>query len=291
MAESPASEKLTGTEIIESILQGQQEGVWPLGSSVLVPCYFYVYLHPDDFQVMRAVVPRVREEARRALQKQLDRWNQEAQPPKWLDWLGVRGSERIVYEKTAPDWVVDFYPDQEDKIEKGEVVIYSELAEEARTEPGGGDRTVMITRRDGQGHTTSHRETVPSKDGEPARETGFASIRYTDETGSHEYRVEKEVTVIGRGGDKAIWIDLKLVTVPDVSREHCRIRRDPATGNFFLKDVSSLGTAIDGRRVASSLETTADGQRRDKNVEVPLPDTCRLTLGDVFHMEFRKVGA
>jgi hypothetical protein len=37
----------------------------------------------------------------------------------------------------------------------------------------------------------------------------------------------KNQIVIGRGG-RDYWTDLKLNTLPDVSREHVRLRREPA---------------------------------------------------------------
>ena len=72
-----------------------------------------------------------------------------------------------------------------------------------------------------------------------------AVIEYEDRGGHKTYRMTKNEIVVGRGG-RDYWTDLKLDTLPDVSREHFRLRRDPATGKFFLKDLSRLGTTIDG---------------------------------------------
>jgi predicted component of type VI protein secretion system len=79
--------------------------------------------------------------------------------------------------------------------------------------------------------------------------------------------------VVGRGG-RDYWTDLKLDTLPDVSREHCRLRRDATTGQFFLTDVSSLGTTIDGAKAAPQQET-------------PLPARARIGLAGVVYLEFR----
>ena len=75
--------------------------------------------------------------------------------------------------------------------------------------------------------------------------------------------------VVGRGG-VGYWVDVKLDTSADVSREHVRLRRDEPTGQFFLKDLSSLGTTVDGAAVPSSVEVV-EGRKRDKGIEVPLP--------------------
>src|SRR6185295_7302689 len=44
-------------------------------------------------------------------------------------------------------------------------------------------------------------------------------------------------------------VDVRIAASPDVSREHLRIRRDPASGAFFLIDLSTLGTTLNGRHV------------------------------------------
>jgi len=95
----------------------------------------------------------------------------------------------------------------------------------------------------------------------------------------------KNEIVVGRGG-RDYWTDLKLDTLPDVSREHFRLRRDPETGKFFLKDLSRLGTTIDGVAAPSSIEVTGT-EKRDRNVEAPVPDRARLGLAGVYFLEFR----
>ena len=97
----------------------------------------------------------------------------------------------------------------------------------------------------------------------------YATLAYEDNKGRQSYRMTKNQIVIGRGG-RDYWTDLTLETVPDVSREHIRLRRDPATGKFFVKDLSRLGTTIDGRKIPSSVEYAGD-EKKDKNLEVDLP--------------------
>ena len=80
-------------------------------------------------------------------------------------------------------------------------------------------------------------------------------------------------------------MDVKLDTSADVSREHLRLRRDEATSQFFLKDLSSLGTTVDGAPVPSSIEVV-EGRKRDKGVEVPLPARARIGLANVIVLEF-----
>jgi pSer/pThr/pTyr-binding forkhead associated (FHA) protein len=112
----------------------------------------------------------------------------------------------------------------------------------------------------------------------------YATLTYEDQRGRETYAITKNQVVIGRGG-VGYWVDLKLQTAPDVSREHARLRRDEATGQFFLKDVSTLGTTVDGQPVPTSVEV-AEGTRRDKNVEVPLPARARIGLAETVFLDF-----
>ena len=61
---------------------------------------------------------------------------------------------------------------------------------------------------------------------------------------------------------------------------------DPATGKFYLKDLSRLGTTIDGQKAPSSIEY-AGGEKRDKNLEVELPASAEICLADVVTLQFQ----
>jgi hypothetical protein len=113
----------------------------------------------------------------------------------------------------------------------------------------------------------------------------WAVIEYEDSGGRKTFRVTKEQIVVGRGG-RDYWTDLKLDTIPDVSREHFRLRRDAATGQFFLKDLSRLGTTINGERAPSSMEFD-NGEKRDRGIETPVPARARIGLADAIFLEFR----
>jgi hypothetical protein len=116
----------------------------------------------------------------------------------------------------------------------------------------------------------------------------YARIRYQDNTGTHVYEMTKNQIVIGRGGT-GYWIDLRLETLPDVSREHARLRRDETVGQFYLKDLSAYGTTINGQAVESSIEKVAD-KKVDRNIEVLLPPRAQIGLAGVLTLDFEAVG-
>src|SRR6516162_9458541 len=82
--------RISGQIIINELIRNMELGRLELGYSVLVPCVFSVYLHPDDFARIAAVQEIFKEDARRALSARLAEWN--ARPP-----LFRRGGPRKTY--------------------------------------------------------------------------------------------------------------------------------------------------------------------------------------------------
>ena len=65
----------TAREIILEIVRNMREGLEPLHYSTLPPAVFHVYLHPDDMERLRAIAPRIVDEARRALDAEVEALN------------------------------------------------------------------------------------------------------------------------------------------------------------------------------------------------------------------------
>jgi pSer/pThr/pTyr-binding forkhead associated (FHA) protein len=146
-----------------------------------------------------------------------------------------------------------------------------------------GERTRRITTiRSGQ-HTTARERTAGITREVPSGASA-ARIVYDDHAGHHSYDIVKDSVTIGRGG-VTYPVDVRIVSSVDVSREHARIRRDPATGRFFLIDLSSLGTTLNGRHVPRGFDE-ADGRKRENNIETPLPDAARIGLADTVYLDF-----
>ena len=66
---------------------------------------------------------------------------------------------------------------------------------------------------------------------------------------------------------------LALYTNDEVSREHLALRRDAATGQFFITDKSTNGDSIDGKRLK-------------KGAEEALPERAEIGVGDALTLSF-----
>ena len=287
---TPTPTSATARDVILEIVRNMKEGLEPLHYSVLPPAVYHVYLHPDDMERLRAIVPRIVEEARRALDAEVEALN----GPSIVERLKL--ARRAAPKVAAPDggWQIRILENTDDEVAAGDILIYSELALPVKAELGAGSMTRRIaTRKLGatQATTTAPAEArgVEATALEvPAPGDGaFAVIEYADNSGRKTFRMTKDEIVVGRGG-RDYWTDIKLDTLPDVSREHFRLRRDAASGSFFLKDLSRLGTTIDGQAAPSSIDFS-DGGKRDRNVEAPVPPHARIGLAGVVFLDFRSI--
>ena len=274
----------TAREIILEIVRNMRDGLEPLQYSTLAPAIYHVYLHADDMERLRGILPRIVDEARRALDAEMESLNRASIAEKMK--LARRGAPKIA----VPDggWQIRILENTDEDVSPGDITIYSELALPAKAELGAGSMTKRIATRRlaGVASTSQSYDPPPAAASAPPADAGaFAVIEYEDKSGRKTYQMTKDQIVVGRGG-RDYWTDLKLETLPDVSREHFRLRRDPASGQFFLKDLSRLGTTINGQKAPSSVEFEG-GDKRDLNLEAPVPARARIGLADVVFLEFR----
>lgn len=282
---------LSGREVILELLHNMRECGEQLYYSTLVPTAYEVYLHADDFRRLEGAKEAIARQARRALEEELTRLNREG----WLDQVRSRlGRPRRMREIGAgSSFSVAILADSDGTLAPGDVRVVSGLGS-ARSEFEGGKRTERIfttTRRkaaesgraslEGAGEVGEREPAVPAAD-------LLATLTWEDAEGTCTYRMEKPSLVIGRGG-AGYWVDVKLKTVPDISREHVRLRHDRTTGQFYIKDVSSLGTTVNGEPIPPSIERVGE-ERRDANVEVPLPARAVIGLAGRLFLEFRAEG-
>ena len=183
-------------------------------------------------------------------------------------------------EPLPEGWDIRFEPDADNEMAPGDIAVASELTLPPQADYAGSRTRRVTTMR--RGDQTSVSEAVM-----PAPATGpvLATLSFQDRRGPQRVAVTKPQVVVGRGG-VGYWVDVRLDTSPDVSREHVRLRRDETTGQFFLKDLSTLGTTLDGTPVPSSIEVV-EGRRRDTGVEVPLPARARIGLAGIIVIDFQ----
>jgi pSer/pThr/pTyr-binding forkhead associated (FHA) protein len=106
----------------------------------------------------------------------------------------------------------------------------------------------------------------------PAADNVLAEIRYEDDSGPQLYLMTQNEISIGRGGDD-VSVNVALYSNDEVSREHLRVRRDPAQGRFLIVDKSMNGTWLNGKRLT-------------RGVEEALPGRAEISVAEVITLNF-----
>jgi len=234
--------RISGQIIIDELVRNMELGRLELGYSILLPCLFSVYLHPDDYKRLAGVQDLIKEDARRSLTARMAEWNKKGA-------IFRRGAARKQYRIAQSDWWIELYSDTESAVPPGDVEIHSELNDVAQ--PGyRGTKTTLIER---QPSVTAARVVRDRESTRRQADRVYAEIRYSDDSGPQTYFVTQNEISVGRGGE-VLWVDLPLYSNDQVSREHLRLRRDPATGAFAITDHSRNGTWLNGRRLTSGSE-------------------------------------
>jgi hypothetical protein len=292
----PASGRLHGDDLIGEVLRNLEEGLFRIRGKTLVPSIYRIYLNPEDYEPLRDVTPFIAKEIAVALEEKLKAWNETRGRlrARLLNRIGVRGltpsdSSEGRYVRLEDAWVVEIQPDLDAKLAVGEIEIYSELgAPQKRGQlEGSMTRRIFPKQADNQAGSSPPDTSTdsdpappgaaaslipPSADQEATPSRPRAHLRFIDEHGPHIFEVTRNQVVIGRGG-RSYWVDLKLDTLPDVSREHCRIRRNPETGAFTIEDVSQFGTFVDGKPVG-------------QNAVAQLPSRATIDLAGVIELQW-----
>lgn len=290
---SRAAGRLQGDDLIGEVLRNMEEGLFRIRQKTLVPAIYRIYLSPDDYEPFRDVVPFIANEIRAALDERLAAWNRSPRKvaANILKKIGAGESAApSEFVRVGEAWVVEIYPDLDGKLQAGEIEVHSELGAPQKADYGAGSLTRRIVAQ-------AAKKAEPEPDSAPTVATPvveaasekqaekntseqtkglvFAYLRYADQHGQQTYEVTKSQVVIGRGG-RSYWVDLKLDTLPDVSREHCRIRRDQETGRFTVEDVSQFGTAVNGKPVG-------------RNAAAELPRRATISLAGVIDLQWEAV--
>jgi hypothetical protein len=278
---APETPRRPARDIIDAVVENMRKNLEPLKYSTLAPSRYTVYLHATEFARLEGIIPVLQEQTTRALTDELENLNHRSRLRRWTGrWR--RGSDPEI-RNAAAEWQVDFLADPDGDMGEGDLLIDSELVLPASPDLGVGERTRRITTVHAGSRTTTREQTVNRAPAAPHTPV-FARLEYEDDAGRHTYEVLKDSVTIGRGGI-AYPVDIRIASSPDVSREHARLRRDAQTGRFFLIDLSSLGTTLNGRHVPKGFDEV-DGAKRENGAETALPDSARIGLADTVFLEF-----
>ena len=272
-----------GNRIASEVERELQLQLFPLRNVVLAPSEYHVYLHPDDFEHIRHVVPRIVHDVQECLNALVARLNGRS------SWSRAIGVSKPPIEIPPSGWAIHINPALNGDVARGEIGIHSRLSVPPQARYGSGAGTVRVVQTIVSGtdrRTVSERdEPVAAAATGPAPATGARPaaggprISYSDDNGAHVFVITKDLTKIGRGGED-YWVDLALTTGTKVSREHCHLRRD-GSGAFFLRDVSSWGTKLNGQPLTKYVEGDPAA------AEYEVADGATILLADSVVMEFR----
>ncbi len=270
MPKAVGEAQISGRIIIEQLIRNMELGQFEMGYSILAPCIFSLYLHPDDYARLTGVFDLIRQDAKQALTARLAQWN--AKP---LGLGALRGAkDRKPYRIAGKDWTFEFFPDSEGAVPVGDVEIHSELNE--TPQPGyHGAKTTLLDREPSVGGITGRAGGVrpeTRQSGDRVGDRVYAEIRYEDDSGPQLYLMTRDEISVGRGGDGA-QVSLALYTNDEVSREHLRVRLDAAGKRFMIVDQSMNGTWLNGKRLA-------------RGVEEILPAKAQISVAEVITLQF-----
>jgi hypothetical protein len=267
-------------DIIDAVVANMRQNLERLKYSTLAPSRYTVYLHPIEFARLETIIPVLQEQTIRALDEEVRRLNVAGSSARWM-----RVERAPEIRNAAADWHIAFMADPDEALKEGDLLVDSELLMPARPDLGLGEQTRQIaTLQSGQRATTI--EHTVNRPVSPSTPRLLGHVEYDDESGHHFYDVTKDCFTIGRGG-VAYPVDIRIASSADVSREHARIRRDSASDRFFLIDLSTLGTTLNGRHVPKGFDEV-DGTKRENGSETPLPDVANIGLAGTVFLDFRK---
>lgn len=263
-----------GHRIASEVERELQLRLFPLRNVVLAPSEYHIYLHPEDFEHVRHVVPRIVHDIQDCLNALVKRLNGRS------SWSRMLGVARAPIELPPGGWAIHINPALNGDVGPGELGIHSRLSVPPQPRYGSGAGTVRVVQTIVSG--TDRRVVGHGADADVSTGAGAGAgprLTFSDDNGAHVYPLTKDVTKIGRGGED-YWVDVTLTTGTKVSREHCHIRRD-ASGTFFLRDVSSWGTRLNGQPLVKYVEANPAA------AEYELTDGAAIQLAGAVELQFR----
>jgi pSer/pThr/pTyr-binding forkhead associated (FHA) protein len=306
----------SGRTIVLELQREMESRLYPLMYRTLPPAVYPIYLHPDDYSQVQPITAAIIADAQQGLSTRVDELNRRSR------WSRFVSDARAPIEAPPGGWEIYLHPETNGELAAGELGIESRLLlpTPPRFEGGTLRRTTsevldapeppLTSAQPGTPQLASMPQPVPMPAAAPPTPLPAASaaggdsetatarpattvhegtggttarLTYIDDAGPHDYAMRKDLISIGRGGS-AHWVDVQVVSSTRVSREHCRIRR-ASDGRFFLQDVSTWGTSVDGHRV-EPFARQQEGQVEEVGHEYPLTTPARIQLADAVVIDF-----
>ncbi|HYT66636.1 MAG TPA: FhaA domain-containing protein [Vicinamibacterales bacterium] len=265
----------SGRDIWNAVREELTANLYTLPFSRVAPTVYHVYLHPDDFDTIEGIVPRIVDEISKAVAKEIGRLNAET---------SRRGRLRGMLRKPPDDPAIEapekleifIQADQDGELQPGTLGIVSRLMVPAPREFVGPAtvRTVKTIVADGRRTSTLV---------DPSGGTR-ATLAYKDDVGDQLVPILKDLVKVGRGGSGA-WADVQVFSTQKVSREHCWIIRE-SNGRFFIRDVSVWGTSVNGQPLPPAVRS-GEGTVSEPGAQAELPPNARIQLADALVIDFR----
>jgi FHA domain len=245
----------SGVMIWNALREELLMNLYQLPYTTLPPAIFHVYLHPADFDRIEGIVPRLIAELHKALTDEVSRINQgRARSGGVLSRL-IAQEEAPPIEVPSAGWEVHVHADRNTSLKPGQLGIESLLPLPAPVEFGGPPTTRIVksvVTESGRSSTTIEVAQGAASAGAEPDSRERATLTYDDEQGHHVFSMRKDTLSIGRGGS-SVWVDVQVIAPSKVSREHLRLRHDGA-GRFFVQDISSWGTSLDGEPIPAAVK-------------------------------------
>lgn len=317
---SPSSDYPDPRLIIDTIAESMRQNVLPFDEEFsLVPNIYQVVLHPDVFADLERVFPTIEARSKVRLDRELERLNQSSgKAVHQLILDGFKGlfskdkpavpagaSQQNRYKRAGHAWEILFTQAMITPFDVSEVMVEAVLDDTVRNNNLAGSKTIKV-RVGGAGNPSTAQP--PPANGASARPASLptqrsqivedtppatpssspvgqklARLSFKDDNGPQTFMMTQQEISVGRGGEGAE-VGLQLHTLPDVSRHHLSLRYDPDSNTFLIKDLSTYGTTVDGRTVASS--RSAEG---DRNYWERIQNETTIGLAGVLFIDFKSM--
>jgi hypothetical protein len=120
-------------DVISEVLGCLRRNLEPVGSSVMAPSRYVVYLHAAEYARIKTTIPLLREKTIRALADELDRLNHRSAFRRYVE--RVLGRQRPSIISAERKWFVEFLPAADGELEERALLIEAQLRVSPVVEP------------------------------------------------------------------------------------------------------------------------------------------------------------